>query len=180
MFRQDRADCQARPGGSGGLGSPAGVAVDLSKVQIAVVGAGECGEAVARQAEEVGRAIGRAGAVLVCGGLGGVMEAAARGAREEGGFTLGILPGAHKEAASDYVDCAVATGLGHFRNFLIAQTADALVAVAGRHGTLSEIAMALNLGKAVVGLGTWEIQGIVSAPSPEEAVKLALAAATRR
>jgi uncharacterized protein (TIGR00725 family) len=104
------------------------------------------------------------------------MEAAARGARSEGGFTLGLLPGVDKEAANEFIDCAVATGLGHFRNFLIAQTADALVAVAGQYGTLSEIAMALNLGKPVVGLGSWEIEGVLRASSPEEAVRLAIAA----
>ncbi len=149
-------------------------------VQIAVVGAGDCGEEVARQAEEVGRAIARAGAVLVCGGLGGVMEAAARGARSEGGFTLGLLPGVRKEQANAYIECAVATGLGHFRNFLVAQTADAVVAVAGKHGTLSEIAMALTLGKPVVGLGSWEVEGVVQASSPDEAVKVALHAAESR
>jgi len=147
------------------------------RVQIGVVGAGVCDEAVARQAERVGRAVAQAGAVLVCGGLGGVMEAAARGARQEGGFTLGLLPGADKQGANEFLDCVVATGLGHFRNFLIAQTVDAVVAIAGRYGTLSEIAMALNLGKAVVGLGSWQVDGVVPAGSPEEAVKLALAAA---
>jgi hypothetical protein len=105
------------------------------------------------------------------------MEAAARGARHEGGFTLGLLPGVDKETANEFIDCAVATGLGHFRNFLVAQTANALVAVAGRYGTLSEIGMALNLGKPVVGLGSWEVDGVVQASSPEEAVRLALAAA---
>lgn len=152
-------------------------AMKLPRIQIGVVGAGECNEDVARQAEGVGRAVARAGAVLVCGGLGGVMEAAARGARHEGGFTLGLLPGVDKETANEFIDCAVATGLGHFRNFLVAQTANALVAVAGRYGTLSEIGMALNLGKPVVGLGSWEVDGVVQASSPEEAVKLALAAA---
>ncbi|HLE19477.1 MAG TPA: TIGR00725 family protein [Vicinamibacteria bacterium] len=151
--------------------------MNLPKIQIAVVGAGQCSEVVARQAEEVGRAVARAGAVLVCGGLGGVMEAAARGARLEGGFTLGVLPGVGKETANAFIDCAVATGLGHFRNFLIAQTADALVAVAGKHGTLSEIAMALNLGKTVVCLGSWNIEGVVHASSPHQAVELAMAAA---
>jgi uncharacterized protein (TIGR00725 family) len=152
----------------------------LPRIQIGVVGAGECNEAVARQAESVGRAVARAGAVLVCGGLGGVMEAAARGARHEGGFTLGLLPGVDKEAANGFIDCAVATGLGHFRNFVVAQTADVLIAIAGRYGTLSEIAMALNLGKSVVGLGSWDVDGVVPASSPEEAVRLAIAAGRER
>jgi uncharacterized protein (TIGR00725 family) len=102
------------------------------------------------------------------------MEAVAKGAKEEGGFTLGILPGTSRGAASAYIDCSVATGLGHYRNFIIAQTADALIGVSGRYGTLSEIAMALTLGKTVVGLGTWEIEGVVQAKSAEEAVRLAL------
>lgn len=150
-------------------------AVSPSRVHVGVVGAGTCSEDVARQAERVGRAVAREGAVLVCGGLGGVMEAAARGARREGGLTLGLLPGVDRQAANEFIDCAVATGLGHFRNFLIAQTSDAFVAVAGRYGTLSEIAMALNLGKPVIGLGSWEIDGVLRASSPEEAVRLALA-----
>jgi uncharacterized protein (TIGR00725 family) len=150
------------------------------QTQIGVVGASECSEAVVDAAEEVGRGIARAGAVLVCGGLGGVMEAAARGAKREGGFTLGILPGGSRVAANDYIDCAVATGLGHFRNFLIAHTADALIAVAGKHGTLSEIAMALVLGKTVVGLGSWDIDGVVPASAPDDAVLRALQAAGHR
>ena len=102
------------------------------------------------------------------------MAAAARGAKQEGGFTLGVLPGTSRVSANDYIDCAVATGLGHFRNFIIAQTSDALIGVSGKYGTLSEMAMALTLGKTVVGLGTWEIEGIMQASSPEEAVRLAL------
>ena len=104
------------------------------------------------------------------------MEAAARGANLEGGFTLGILPGQRRTAANDYIDCAVPTGLGHFRNFLIAQTADAMIAIAGKYGTLSEVAMALTLGKPVVGLGTWEIEGLLQASGPENAVDRAIKA----
>jgi uncharacterized protein (TIGR00725 family) len=103
------------------------------------------------------------------------MEAAARGAKQEGGFTVGLLPGVSRTAANRYIDLPIATGLGHFRNFLIAQTADAVIAVAGKYGTLSEMAMGLTMGKTVVGLGSWDIEGVVSAPSPEEAVRLALA-----
>ncbi len=148
-----------------------------SAIQIGVVGASDCSEEAARNAEAVGRAIARSGAVLVCGGMGGIMEAAARGAGREGGFSLGILPGPSRESANEYIDCAVATGLGHFRNFLIAQTADSLIAISGRHGTLSEIAMALTLGKTVVGLGTWAVEGLVPAANAEEAVRIALEAA---
>jgi uncharacterized protein (TIGR00725 family) len=102
------------------------------------------------------------------------MEAAARGAKQEGGFTLGILPGTSRGAASEHIDCSVATGLGHYRNFIIAQTADALIGVSGKYGTLSEMAMALTLGKTVVGLGTWEVEGVIEALNPEEAVRLAI------
>ncbi len=144
------------------------------KIQIAVIGASDCDQTVWDQAKEVGRAIARAGAVLVCGGMSGVMEASARGAKDEGGRTLGILPGPSRATANEAIDIAVATGLGHFRNFVIAQTADVLIAVAGKYGTLSEIAMALTLGKTVVGLGTWKIEGVISALDPEDAVRKAL------
>jgi uncharacterized protein (TIGR00725 family) len=132
-------------------------------------------------AEAVGRALGGRGAVVVCGGLGGVMEAACRGAKEAGGTTLGILPGRDRAAANPYVDVAVATGLGEARNALVVGAADALIAVGGEWGTLSEIALALKAGKRVVGLGTWElarggrpIEGIAAAADPAEAVELAL------
>ena len=133
-------------------------------------------------AEAVGRALAERGAVVVCGGLGGVMEGACRGARAGGGLTLGILPGADRAAANEFVDVAVATGLGEARNALVVRSADALIAVGGSWGTLSEIALALRAGKRVVGIGSWEVrrggapvEGIVEAPGgPEEAVALAL------
>jgi uncharacterized protein (TIGR00725 family) len=118
--------------------------------------------------------VGERGAVLVCGGLGGVMEAACRGAKEGGGTTLGILPGSDRSAANPYVDVALATGLGEGRNLLIVRAADVLIAVGGGHGTLSEIALALRAGKRVIGLDTWEIEGVASAASPEAAVAAAL------
>ena len=126
------------------------------------------------EAEEVGRELARAGALLVCGGLGGAMEAACRGAKAEGGTTLGILPGADRDAANPYVDVAVPTGRGEARNALVVRSADALIAVSGGYGTLSEIALALKAGKRVVGLRTWEIEGVVPAASPAEAVALTL------
>ena len=119
-------------------------------------------------------AVAASGAVLVCGGLGGVMEAAAKGARARGGFTLGILPGGSRSAANPYVDCAVATSLGHLRNFVVVETADAVIALPGGSGTLSEIAMGLTLGKPVIDLGSWKIDGTVPAADPEEAVRLCL------
>jgi uncharacterized protein (TIGR00725 family) len=155
---------------------------------VAVVGGGEADDATCRRAEAVGEALARQGALLVCGGLGGVMEAACRGARAGGGTTLGILPGADRRAANPFVDVAVPTGMGEARNALVVLCADALVAVGGEFGTLSEIALALRNGKPVVGLDTWELRrhgravdAIVPAGNPEQAVDLVLAlAATSR
>jgi uncharacterized protein (TIGR00725 family) len=111
---------------------------------------------------------------VVCGGLGGVMEAACRGAKAGGGTTLGILPGSDRSAANEFVDVAVATGLGEARNALVVRAADALVAVGGAYGTLSEIALALKAGKRVAGVGTWEIEGVEQAGDPVAAVEAAL------
>jgi uncharacterized protein (TIGR00725 family) len=121
----------------------------------------------------VGRLVAERGAVLVCGGLGGTMEAACRGAKQAGGTTVGILPGSDRSAANDFVDVAVPTGLGEARNALVVHTADVLIAVGGGYGTLSEIALALRAGKTVVGLGTWQIEGVVSVDGPEAAVAAA-------
>ncbi len=112
-------------------------------------------------------------AVVVCGGLAGVMEAACRGAKQSGGITVGILPGLSRDAANPYVDVAVATGLGEARNALVVRAADVLIAVGGGHGTLSEIALALKAGKRVIGLGTWQIDGVEAAAEPEAAVAAA-------
>ena len=146
---------------------------------MAVVGPGDAGAGAVEAAERVGRELGRRGAVLVCGGLGGVMEAACRGAKEAGGTTLGILPGSRRAEANPHVDVALTTGLGEARNALVARAADALVAVAGGYGTLSEIALALKAGKPVVGLGSWAVEGVRPASNPEEAVAAALAAVGR-
>ena len=125
-------------------------------------------------AQEVGRLLARRGAVVVCGGLGGVMEAACRGASREGGTTVGVLPGLDRGAANPFVSVAVATGLGEARNALVVRAADALIAVGGAYGTLSEIALALKAGKPVIGLGTWRIDGVERVEGPEAAVNLAL------
>jgi uncharacterized protein (TIGR00725 family) len=140
-----------------------------------VVGPGEATVDELAAAESVGRELARAGAVLVCGGLGGAMEAASRGAHEARGVAVGILPGTDRSAANPYLDVAIPTGLGEARNALVVRAADALVAVGGGYGTLSEIAFALKAGKPVVGLGTWEIDGVVTAETPEQAVAAALA-----
>ena len=141
---------------------------------IAVVGASSAGAEQERDAEAVGRALGEAGAVLVCGGRGGVMEAACRGAKATGGTTVGILPGSDRADANPYVDVALATGMGELRNGLIVRSADALIAIGGAFGTLSEVALALQAGKAVVGLGSWDLEAIVRATDPTDAVQRAL------
>jgi hypothetical protein len=142
---------------------------------IGVIGGSQASAEILTLAGEVGREIARSGSVLVCGGLGGVMEAAARGAREEGGLTLGILPSGCRSDANPWIDIAVATNLGHARNAIIAQTADVLIAIDGRYGTLSEIGHALALGKRVIGLRTWDCGcPIVKAEAAAEAVRRAL------
>jgi uncharacterized protein (TIGR00725 family) len=137
---------------------------------VAVVGAGEATGEQAWLAEEVGAALAEAGAVVVTGGLGGVMEAASRGAKSRRGRTLGLLPGEDRGAANGWVDIAVPTGMGEMRNALVVRTADAVIAIGGGAGTLSEIALALKAGKLVVGLGTWDIEGMVHARDPADAV----------
>lgn len=139
-----------------------------------------------RLAEEIGEELARQGAVLVSGGLGGIMEAACRGAKKEGGSTVGILPGTEPRAANPHVDLPIPTGLGYARNVLVVYAGEAAIAVGGKFGTLSEIAFALHRGMTVVGLGTWKLDperlagaDLLEAASPREAVRLALAAAKR-
>jgi uncharacterized protein (TIGR00725 family) len=122
--------------------------------------------------------LGERGAVVVCGGLGGVMEAACRGVRQGGGTSVGILAGDDRSAANDHVDVAIATGMGEARNALVAGSADTLIAVGGEYGTLSEIALALRAGKRVVGIDTWDIEGVEVASGAEDAVRTALGAST--
>ena len=137
---------------------------------IAVIGGRKTEKALLREAEEVGRLIAKSGAILVCGGLGGVMEAASKGAHAEGGLTIGILPHDNSSHANQYVDIPIPTGLGIGRNVIIARTADAFIAVDGEYGTLSEIAFALQMKKPVIGIKTWEIKGIISAENAADAV----------
>ena len=122
-----------------------------------MVGASRASDDERATAELVGRLLAERQIVIVCGGLGGVMEAACRGARSAGGTTVGILPGDDRTDANEFVDVAVATGMGEGRNALVVRTADAVIAVGGEFGTLSEIALALRAGKPVVGIGTWEL-----------------------
>ena len=119
---------------------------------IAVVGGSTCSAAEADLAEDVGRRLAVAGAMVVCGGLGGVMEAVSRGVREAGGLTVGVLPGADPHEANPFVDVPLATGMGEMRNALIVRAARAVIAIGGGHGTLSEVALALRIGTPVVGL----------------------------
>ena len=151
-------------------------------VFIGVIGGGEASPQAAALAEEVGREIARRGAVLVCGGLGGVMEAACRGAAEEGGLTIGILPGEDRRDANPYVRIPIVTGAGRARNLAVVKTAQAVIAIDGSYGTLSEIGHALQSGIPVIGLNTWSLardgredNSIIPAGSPEEAVKKAMA-----
>lgn len=147
--------------------------------RIAVIGGSSAPPEVLGAAEAVGRELARAGVELVCGGLGGVMEAACRGAREAGGFTIGILPGEDRREANPWVTCAIPTGLGHFRNFLVVRAADGVIALPGASGTLSEAAMAITLGKRVVAVPgnakEWSVPGAAPAGSAAEAVRLVLA-----
>jgi uncharacterized protein (TIGR00725 family) len=153
---------------------------------VAVVGPGVATTDEDAMAEEVGRLLARADAIVVNGGSTGVMEAASRGAASEGGTVVGILPGFDRAEANPYVTIALPSGMGEMRNALIARTADVLIAVGGEFGTLSEIAFALKIGKPVVGLRSWDlvrrgeaVAGIEPADSPERAVELALRLARR-
>jgi uncharacterized protein (TIGR00725 family) len=148
---------------------------------VAVVGPSAGTPAELALGEAVGRLVGEAGAVLVCGGMGGVMEAAAGGCVAAGGKALGILPTASRLEGNPYLTLAVATGMGEARNAIVVRTADVVIAVHGEFGTLSEIALALKMGKPVVGLGTWElvragktVDAVVRADSAEDAVARAL------
>ncbi|MGH6830783.1 MAG: TIGR00725 family protein [bacterium] len=145
------------------------------RVYLAVCGGNTANEAEARLAEAAGAAIARRGSLLVCGGLGGVMEAACRGAKAAGGTVLGIVPGEFRSEANGFVDISVATNMGHARNAIIVHTADGMLAVGGESGTLSELALALKLRKPVVILKGWEhLREMNPAPhfenSPEAAV----------
>jgi uncharacterized protein (TIGR00725 family) len=149
-------------------------------VYIAVIGGSDVGPETTARARQVGREVARRGAVLLCGGLGGVMAAAAQGAREAGGVSLGILPQGDRRQANPYLTYSIATNLGHARNVLIAHSADALIAVGGGYGTVSEAAIALKLGKPVIALeATWDLAGLQRAASPAEAAALAWEAVTR-
>ena len=154
---------------------------------IAVIGAGSPSEEVYDMAQQVGAEIARRGATVICGGLGGVMEAVCKGAKSEGGATIGVLPGSDPAAANPWVDIPICTGLGHARNVIIVKTGRAVIAVGGAYGTLSELGHALAEQAPVIGLNTWDLaRGGVADPSiivagdPTDAVDKAMKAARSR
>ncbi|MDD4956411.1 MAG: TIGR00725 family protein [Candidatus Omnitrophica bacterium] len=138
------------------------------RLVVSVVGGHECGASVYAMAEKTGRIIAEEGAVLMCGGLSGVMEAACKGAKSVGGLTIGMLPGDDKHDANRYVDIAITTGMGYSRNTLVAGGPDVVVALPGKCGTLSEIGFALGAKKPVYTFGGWKIDGVHELVSPEE------------
>ncbi|MFC6988550.1 TIGR00725 family protein [Haloplanus sp. GCM10025708] len=139
-------------------------------MRVSVIGGGTVTEATAETAAAVGRLLAQRGHVVVCGGRGGVMEAACRGAKDADGETIGILPGEDRTAANDYVDVAVATGLNHARNALVVMNGDAVIAVDGGGGTLSELGFSFVYDRPVVGVGTHDVPGVENVESAEEAV----------
>jgi uncharacterized protein (TIGR00725 family) len=145
-----------------------------SHILIAVIGAGECDDKTYAIAEQLGRELARRGAAIVCGGLAGVMEAVCKGAKDGGGMTVGVLPGTTGRDANPYVDIPLVTGMGEARNVIVVRSGRAVIAVGGELGTLGEIAFALKFGIPVIGLGTWDIPGIIKAKDVEDAVELAI------
>jgi len=155
------------------------------KITIGVIGASRATPSDMALAVEVGRLIARSGATLVCGGLGGVMEGAARGAVGEGGLTVGILPGNDAGEANEFIKVPIATGMGEARNVIIVKSSDSIIAIGGGYGTLSEIATAMRLGVEVVGLQTWKVHGndpdvVTRTDDAEEAVDTALKFAAKQ
>ena len=145
-------------------------------MRIGVIGASRCNKKIARIAYQVGKEIAKRGAILICGGLGGVMEEAARGAKKNRGLTIGILPGFSASDANPYIDIPIVTGMDHGRNIIVVRSCHALIAIGGREGTLSEIAFALKLMIPLIGIETWEIKGAIKAQDAKDAVRKAFQA----
>lgn len=139
-----------------------------NKKIIAVIGGNVVTKEIYEKAYQVGKLIAEKDCILICGGLGGVMEAAAKGAKENGGLTIGILPGTNKADANPYIDIPIVTAMSNARNAIIARTCDIAIAIDGKYGTLSEIAYCLNFGKTVLGIDTFKIEGIIQIESVEE------------
>ena len=145
------------------------------KIFLGIIGGSSCTKEVGQLAYDVGKEIAKAKAILLCGGLGGTMEAACRGAKSENGTTIGILPSWNRHSANQYVDYAIVTGLSEMRNLLVVENSDAIIALPGRYGTLSEIAFCLNSGKPIISFSNWNIsKKMIKPENPAEAVKLAL------
>lgn len=144
------------------------------KPRIGVIGGSEINSKIYKLAYEVGTQIAKNDCILVCGGLGGVMEAVSKGAKENGGITIGILPGIDADDANPYIDIPVPTGISYARNMIVVLNSDVLIAINGKYGTLSEISYANIFGKKVIGLETWKIDGVEEAENPEDAVKKAI------
>ena len=142
-----------------------------NKTHIGIVGAGDCTVEVYKTAYDMGHLIGKKGWVLICGGLGGVMEGSAKGCFEGGGITIGLLPGIEKKSANPFITLPIPTGMGEARNVLVVRASDVVIAIAGGFGTLSEIGLALKIGKPVIGLGTWrDIDGVDYVQTPQQAI----------
>lgn len=145
-------------------------------MKIGVIGASRCSKKIAKIAYQVGKEIAKRKAILICGGLGGVMEEAARGAKANKGLTVGILPGFSSSDANPYIDLPIITGMDHGRNIIVVRSCDAIIAIGGREGTLSEIAFALKLRIPLIGIESWNIDGIIKAKDAEDAVRKAFQA----
>ena len=163
-------------------GGPESVRLLAMTVHVAVIGSGDAPDALVAVAEKVGSGLACAGATVICGGLGGVMAAACRGAKSAGGLTVGILPGDDPHDANPWVDVAIPSGLGEARNSLVVRSASAVIAIGGEYGTLSEIALALRSRIPVLGIATWSLmrpegeieEGIIRIEEPDEAVQEAV------
>ncbi len=139
---------------------------------IAIIGAGKCSKKLRDMAAEAGKYVAEHGGIVVCGGLGGIMEGAARGAKEAGGVTIGILPGEIKDEANEFIDYVIPSGFGEARNILVVRTADAVIAFPGKYGTLSEMALALQAGIPLVAVNAWKLgEDIKQVDTPLEAAK---------
>lgn len=142
---------------------------------IAVVGAGKCSKKLMNMAAEIGKYIAEQGGILVCGGMGGVMEGAARGAKEAGGTTIGIIPTVDKNDANEFIDFVIPTGFGEARNIMVVRTADAVIALPGKYGTLSEMAFALKAKKPLISVSAWKLgDDMCQVDDPIEAAKMAM------
>ena len=149
-------------------------------MKIGVIGASRCSKRIARIAYQVGKEIAKRKAILICGGLGGVMEEVAKGAKKNKGLTIGILPGFSASDANPYIDVPIVTGMNHGRNIIVVRSCDAIVAIGGREGTLSEIAFALKLRIPLIGVESWDIEGVIEAKDARAAVSQAFQALKRK